>query len=161
MSLGNFSSLVRIHRSCFGCGFSKGNSAVESFKMELEGKLLKFNYGDLKEKKSRDINTVVFVQIEFTKDQEVHSNCDEEDQMYIGTIQFNENEIENSSGIQNRAIVNLTLPSDMHSRLSILKNEYFYLDTIHDFITNPTEDQKLDNVVAFVKRVYFEESYDL
>ncbi len=161
MSLGNFSSLVRIHRIHFGCGFSKGNSAMESFEMEMEGKLLKFNYGDLKEKKPRDINTVVFVQIEFTKDQEVHPNCDEEEQMYIGTIQFNKNEIENSSGLQNRAIVNLSLPSDMYTRLSTFKGENFYLDTIHDFITNPTEDQKLDNVVALVKRVYFEESYDL
>ncbi len=161
MSPGNFSSLVRIHRTHFGCGFSKGNSVVESFEMELGGKLLKFNYGDLQEKKPRDINTVVFVQIEFTKDQEVHPNCDEEEQMYIGTIQFNENEIESSSGIQNRAIVNLSLPSDVYTRLSTFKGGEFYIDTIHDFITNPTEDQKLDNVVALVRKAYFEESYDL
>ena len=44
----------------------------------------------------------------------------------------------------------------MFPLLRSMNGETIKVETIHDAITNPNNNQKLDNIVAYVKRVYFE-----
>jgi len=158
MTLGGFKSAVRITRSGFSGGFTEGGVPRVSADMELEGKLLAFHYGNLRERITHNTKSAVNVDIEFAEDQEIPVESEDEHKSYIGTIQLIDysKEEDSFSDVELGAVVRITLSIDMFFQLSLWEGKAINFETIHDIIKNPTEDQKTDHVVAFVKRVYFE-----
>jgi hypothetical protein len=144
MTLGGFTSLVNIKRSRFSGGFTDGKKPYFNAEMEMEGKLLVFHYGTLREQISRETKTSVSVEIEFTETQEVAVDTQGEDKAYIGTIQLfaDENEEKYVDDFEIGAVVRITLPIAMFSQLSSWEGKSIRFETIHDIIKHPTVDQK-------------------
>ena len=161
MSLGGFTSSVQVTRSCVRGGFTDRGDPRVGAEMEFEGRLLVFHYGDLRERITRQTKTSVHVQIEFTDTQEVAWDIEDGDKPYIGTIQLFDHRTEENIDTEIDAIVSITLPISMFQQLTLMEGKYIRFETIHDLIQNATEDQKQDQIVAFVKRVYFETTSDL
>ncbi|MCP4683122.1 MAG: hypothetical protein GY864_12370 [Desulfobacterales bacterium] len=158
MTRGGFKSTVRIIKTWFSGRFVDGIPRVFA-DMELGGKLLVFNYGNLRERITPDTKAEVSVEIEFRQDQEIPVEAENERESYIGTIRlsdYSQREADSSNDLELSVIVRINLPIDMFYQLSLWEGKAISFETIHDIIKNPTEDQKLDHVVAFVKRVHFE-----
>lgn len=156
MSLGGFTSLVQIARLCVSGGFTDHGQLRIGAEMELEGRLLVFLYGNLRERITRQTKTSVHVEIKFTEIKAASWNIEDENKPYIGTIQLFDHTAEENVDTEIDAIVKITLPMNMVQQLGLMQGRYVKLETIHDLIQSPTEDQKQNHVVALVKRVYFE-----
>ena len=152
MTLGGFTAAVRITKTRVSGGFNHERSPYVDADMEFEGKLLIFHYGQLKENLRSKANASVSIEIEFTDKQDLASNGEDG---YIGTIQLREEKDEVSS------YVRVTLPISMFPVLRSMQGETIKFETIHDIVRNPNENQKTDNIVALVKRIYFETVYNI
>ena len=160
-SLGGFESSVRIAKSSISGGFLENGKPYIKGEVELEGRLLVFHYGDLRERLTQQTKTGVGVKIEFTETQEVHWNVDN-DEPYIGTISLLDHRAEPKPPTDQEIIagVDITLPITMFHGLTLMGGGDIRFSTIHDLIERPTKDQELEHTVAFVKRVYFEPRSD-
>ena len=143
-SRGGFKAIVRISRSCVSTG-------KETFygEMEMEGELSVFDYGSLKEHLRSKIKAEANLQIEF-KEYSEENYSGEDEGRYIGDIRLRED----NEGVI--AYVSVVLPVSMFSLLQSMDGKKIRVDTIHDLISNPT-----DNKVALVTRIYFETTNDL
>ena len=151
MTLGGFTASVRITKTRISGGLLDGGEKYSDADMELEGKLLVANLGAINENLIHKSKSEVFVEIEFVKNLEAgFSYLIYGETKYIGKIHLSE--IDNIV----RSFVRVTLPLSMFPLLRSMNGETIKVETIHDAITNPNNDQKLDNIVAYVKRVYFE-----
>lgn len=165
MSRGGFTASVRITKTEVGGGFTN-SSLYNEARMELEGKLDTFWESLLESRIDRKAKASVSILIEFTKPQEITDRYDGGAKSYIGVIglvDYRKREKNNfvDDDTEMSAYVELTLPIEMLSQISLFEGKLITFDTIHDIVKNPTEDQKADGTVAFVKRVYFEVSTDL
>lgn len=158
--MSSLTAIVYITIAKHSGGYNDGGIPIVRAQMELEGKLREFNYGNLKKRLTRDTKTSVYVDLEFTEEQEVSVDCEDKEKNYIGTIQLTEHEKDEHDDTEVGAIVCAKLPIKMFPQLLLMEGKYIALETIHDIIKNPTEDQKTDHIVAFVKRVYFKISVD-
>jgi hypothetical protein len=155
MTLGGFAASVQITKSSISGGMHEGNNYFVKADMELEGKILVANFSVLKEKLNYKSKSEVFIEIEFVENLETGFNyLVVNDIKYIGKIHLSEI----NNGV--RSFVRITLPFSMFPLLRSMNRKTIQFDTIHDVIKNPNEEQRLDNVVAYVKRVNFETSND-
>jgi|GEM_PF-6420837 len=160
MSSGGFLAIVNITKVEQRGGFDEGGAPIEGAQMEMEGSLLEFKYGNVKEILSHGANTSVFVDIEFTEKQERSDDCQDSNQICIGTIRFNERKDERGN-TEILVYVDAKLQLRMLYPLLLLEGKFLSLETIHELIVNPTKEQRDDNIVAFIKRIYFTLSYDM
>ena len=161
MSKGGFTSLVRITRSTITGGILDGGEPITCGKMELEGRLLELHYGDFEGHIDPSIKTYVYVEIEFEESQEISWVMEDLERPYIGTLQLRDHRAKANSEIRLSAIVRITLPMSLFGKLALMEGKNIKFDTIHALIPNPTEGQKEDNIIAFVKRAYFETTANL
>jgi len=122
----------------------------------LEGGLDELRYGDLRGRISREIESWVRVEIEFTESQEIDDRAEGERQAYIGRIHLNDCRSKDKPDGGLNAIVRIRLPLTMFHQLKLMEGKLITFDTIHDLIENPSEEQKQDHIIAFVKRAYFD-----
>lgn len=155
MPIGGFQAIVKMHNYEFRCGFDDAGEPLKSANMELEGRLVEFSFGEfiqmLQEGHAKKVHVSLY--IEFTGQQVINDRYSEEDKKYIGRIQAYQPSGEKTPVVY----VSITLPYDLFSQICSVGEREITFDTIHDLITEPTEDQKTDHVVALVKRVYFSE----
>jgi hypothetical protein len=130
-------------------------------KMELEGRLLELHYGDFKGRIAPSEKTYVHVDIEFTGSQAISWETEDKDRPYIGRLQLWDEGAKANTKTGLVAIVRITLPMSLFGKLALMEGKHIKFDTIHDLIPSPTEDQKADNIIAFVKRAYFETTASL
>ena len=154
MTMGGFTAIVRVSRSRVASGITDTGEKYLNAEMEMEGKLSVFYYGSLKEDLRSKIKAEAYVQIEF-KEYSEENYYESDDAKYIGDIRLRD---ENSEVI---AYLNVILPMSMFSLLKSMDSENIRVETIHDLISNPSDDQKTDSIVALVKRIYFEVNNDL
>ena len=170
MTLGNFTATVRIEKVQLSGRFHpKGKTHVFG-EMKLVGKLNTFPDNDVNERIIKRAKTAVGVSIEFVYKLEDATTApdqylDEDNESkngespdYIGTIHLRDYQGQVITNEDAEIVVNVYLiqPVEMISYLLHMGNNFFIIDTINDIISNPTEDEKLDNVVAFIKRAYFQ-----
>lgn len=159
MTLGGFTSVVRITRSRVSGGFTERGTLRVDADMELEGYLFE----------TPELNTqkVVYVEIEFTETQEIAAKAENEYKSYIGRVQVIEkhelmkNYKNAASDMEMLVRVRITLPIDMFSRLSLWQDKWIKFETVNDIVGSPAEDQTMDSIMALVKRVHFETASDL
>lgn len=158
MSLGGFKVAVKIVRSQFGCGLDDKGIPISKASMELEGRLIELNYGNLEgDKLLFKKKTKVYADIEFTEKQEIDEGLSTSEKQYIGSIHYNENEkpmFDNEEQIIVR--IGMTLAYHAFSQLSSMAGRDIAVETIHDVVLNPDIRQKQDHIVALIKRAYFE-----
>lgn len=155
MTFLGFTSWLRITKINCGAGFHQEGKKFSSASMELEGKLLDIDYANMRQRMKNGIETSVHVDVEFTHEQEIPFDCEDEEKNYIGTIQlFEEKDAFDHTKIT--VIVRITLPFKILSQLYIMEDKYIKFYTVHDIIENPTSEQAEDRIIAFVKRAHFE-----
>jgi len=138
-------AIATISMARYSGGLYEDGEQHISAEMEMDGKLVK---GSLKETWSHKTKTDVNIQIEFREHpQKYVSGYDET--KYTGNIRFGE---ENNEVLD----VKITLPISMYPTLQSMRGEQIKIEIIHDLISNPNDEQKADDRVAFIKRIYFE-----
>jgi hypothetical protein len=150
MSIGGFQAIVKIDNYMFRCGFGDRGEPCKSADMKLEGRLVGFTFGKPAEKLPHGKEVRVSLDIEFTEQQGINDWHSEEDKKYVGDIRVSSDE--------QMVWVSITLPYDIFFQICSAGEREIIFETIHDLITEPTQDQKKDHVVALIKRVYFSES---
>jgi hypothetical protein len=154
MTLGGFTAYLRISRARVASGFNEIGQTIFNGEMEMEGELSTFYFGSLKENLRSKQKAEAYLEIDFD-DQFTEIYHDNNDEKYFGEIRLREDDNEVV------AYVHVTLPCSMFSVLKSMDGDKIKVDTIHDLISNTNNDQKTDNIVALVKRIYFEISNDL
>ena len=162
MSKGGFRAYVRVTRVDLAGGLDGKGRPYEGAEMELEGKLLEFKYKNLMKSPETDPLRKILkdgncsVYIEFVEEQQLGSEFEEEgDQKHIGAIYLSgwgEGDIK-AGPIDSD--IRLQLPFSMFSNLLSMRSNSIFLETIHDLIAAPTDDQREVEMVALVRRVYF------
>lgn len=150
MSLGGFRAVVRVLKAEVSAGFSNLGHPILAATMELEGRILEFHYKELKTSIQKYANRIVNADVEFTLKQERHDRYGQWG-AFIGGIHMTSKEPE-----ELRVHLALSLPLSMFSLLQSLEPRELQLDTIHDLVLDPNEEQRTDSIVALVKRVYFQ-----
>jgi hypothetical protein len=167
-SVGGFAAVVRISRSTTTIGLGHDRAFRTSAQMELEGELLECHYRDLDTRLTRRTKTWVAVDIDFSENPDpteyVQDYAEGEDR-YVGTIQlgdrvYDREFFQETDDTEVWAIVRLVLPLSAFQLLVPLIGRELRVDTVHDLIQSPTDDQKTDHVIAFVKRILFEPVLD-
>jgi len=155
MTLGGFTAIATIVKARISGGLNDKGEEYIGADMELEGKLLVFHYGSLKDTLRQKTKAEAYIQIEF-KEYQQQDNCYEDGETkYIGDIRLRE------EATEVQTFVNITLPLSIFPILKSMKGENITFDTTHDMVNNPSRRQKADNIVALVKRAYFEISHDI
>ena len=151
---GDLTAYLKIFSASIGSGFNEKGKKIFNAEMEMKGKLSAFNCGDLKKTILDKQKAEGYLAIKFN-DQFPEIDHIDDNKKYIGDIRLGE---ENNAV---SAVVYITLPCSMFPLLESMGKDTIRVVTIHDLITNPNKDQKTDNVVALVKRIYFEISDDI
>jgi hypothetical protein len=147
-TLGGFTAVATISMARMSGGLSDDGKKHTDEDMKMDGKLVTFYYGS-KETLRHKTKTNVYIQIEF-KEYPQENVFGYDETKYIGDIRLRE---ENTEVL---AFVDVTLPISMYPTLQSMKGEQIKVETIHELISNPNHVQKTDNIVAFIKRIYFE-----
>lgn len=150
MSLGGFRAVVRVLRAEVSAGFSDPGHPVVAATMELERRILEFHYKELKTSIQQYANRIVDVDVDFTQKQESHDRYGQWG-AFIGGIHVTRKE-----PTELRVYLALSLPLSMFSLLQSVEQRELQLDTIHNLVLDPNEEQRTDSIVALVKRVYFQ-----
>lgn len=148
-TLGGFTAVATISTGRLSGGLSDEGVQYIDADMEMEGKLITFYYGSLTETLRHKMKADVYVKIEF-KEYPQENTFGYDETKYIGDIGLREEETEVS------AFVNVTLPISMYPPLQSMKGEQIKVETIHELVGEQNGAQKTDNIVAFIKRIYFE-----
>lgn len=155
MSAGGFTAYVNCKRVRVCGGYSGEQVPQLKSDMLFEGKLALFHYKDLKEGFPKNmLQPIVEVTVDFTEKQEhgPYPYYSMNDQPFIGWIGYWEDEERRHAS----ASVRVSLPISMVPLLQSMRNDLIQVETIHEIIEEPTERQRLNHVVALVKRIYFE-----
>ena len=153
MFVGDMTSFVRISNYMVGTGIGNPGKQIYTYSMELEGKLLKFYYGRFRDQDRDELQkTTVYVQIEFTES----SITIDDEENYIGKISLFEKQEKDVFEQNNLLRITINLPVNIFSQLCLLEGKNFIFETVQDIINNPTDDQKTDRIIAFVKRIYIQ-----
>ena len=152
MSIGGFTAVVEVTEIRVSGGFGDGGQVFNEARMKLNGKLSDLHYGDFRGPIAKHITAWVNIVIHFMESQE-RLDLEDTDKAYIGDIRLDvsENAI--------RADVNIALPIAVFEQISVFGDKKIRFDTVHDIIASPSEREKADHVVAYVKRAYFEYFY--
>ncbi len=158
MSLGGFKAVVKIVRSQFGCGLGDKGVPISKASMELEGRLIELNYGNLNgDKLLFNKKTKVSIDIEFTEKQEIDEGISTDEKQYIGSIHYDKNEKPMFDSEEKIVVrIGMTLVYHAFSQLFPMEGRDIVVETIHDIVVNPDSRQKQDHIVALIKRAYFE-----
>ena len=78
------------------------------------------------------------------------------DQRYMGVISIIKDMTVGGGGVEIFVNVQINLPVQAYSELMLMNGKNIKFETIHDVIGAPSKNQREDNLVAMVKRVYFE-----
>ena len=153
MSAGGFTAYVNCKRFRVTGGLSGARNVpyVDSY-MLFEGKVAVFHYKDLPHRFPNNLQPVVEVVVEFTEKQEFEPYFSTADRPFIGSIRYVEDEQRRNAG----ANVRVTLPISLVPLLQSMRNDLIQVETIHEIIEEPTKRQRVDSVVALVKRIRFE-----
>lgn len=170
MTKGGFTAAVKIIRFDLCGGVSGEGRFFTRGEMELDGSLTELHYGDFKGALPPGTKSKVFIRIEFIDFYEVplrilgplpEESEEEPARPYLGTLRFEDPRTRTMTeepplrDMDLWAGFDIVLPLSMAHSLVLMEGKPILFDSIHDLITNPTEEQKVDRVVAFVKRVYF------
>lgn len=158
MSLGGFTSLIRIVRTTVSGGLYDTGTSYSKAEMELEAVLTAFDYCDLPKRLPSNTKTFLSVKVEFSE-ADVRSSDVDDDQPYIGQIQLRDrakDKFYENDEMDIRCSVDVVLPAAMLQQLRSMDGRCIQFETIHDVIQEPTKEQQTDHIVAFVKRCYFE-----
>jgi len=153
MTLGGFTSLVRIAEAKLGGGFGDGGTSFTNGEMKLEGKLLELNFGDYKGRIAKGVDISTYICVTFTENQERSWDLEDTTEAYMGKIHHDSSESPLAFSLK------LTLPTIMFQRILALGDKNILFDTIHDKVQEPSEREKADHIVAYVKRVYFQRAF--
>jgi hypothetical protein len=145
LPLDGFTAITTIFRAYISGGLDDDGKQFNSGHMEMEGKVVHFYYGSLKETLRQKTRATAIVHITFTEYGE-EPPLPYDPTRYIGYIR----EWEENNEVTARIDVNL--PLSMYLTLQSMKGEDIKIDTIHDLINEQNE----DSIVAFIKRIYFE-----
>ncbi len=148
-TLGGFTAIATISVARISGGLSDEGGQYFNADIEIEGKLVTFYYGSLKETLRQKTKADAYIKIEF-KEYPQENTFGYDKTKYIGDIRLRE---ENNEVL---AFVNVTLPMSIYPTLQSMKGEQIKIETIHELISNPNRMQKTDNIVASIKRIYFE-----
>lgn len=141
-------SVWQVEIASFGYGGGyKDKGGIESHGyMNLSGTLHRFT--ELKISIEDKPHYEVRVEIFFYEHPDKYDGYeDTEGRDYIGFISMNK---ESRDGF-----IHITLPLKMFQNLSLWRDRHFILETFHDFIEQPSDQQKQDGVVAYVKSISF------
>lgn len=153
MTLGGFTSLVRITEAEIGGGFGDGGKPFTNGEMKLEGKLLELHFGDYEGRIPKGVDISTYIRVSFTESQERLWDLESTPEAYMGKIQH-----DSSESILVFTLA-LTLPIIMFQQVLALGDKNILFDTIHDKVQKPSEREKADHIVAYVKRVYFQRTF--
>ncbi len=163
MSLGHLTAFIQLDKARLSGGFSDGGRPFNNVVVKFTGRLSDLDYGEFRGPLPNTVKSSADIEIDFTDAQERDrdteeygtGDLEEEDTIkpYIGTIHLTttENEL--------HAQVFITLPIIMFHQLIALGEKEILLDTTYDIVTNPSEREKTDHIIAYVKRAYFERRY--
>lgn len=152
MSVGGFTSLVQIKLTKISGGFGDGGKPYTDGKMELEGRLLELDFGDIRGRINKSVEASTRIDISFTESHGRIEGLKGGANAYIGTIHLNK------SGSNIYASAKLVLPVAMFHQISVFGEKEFIFDTIHDKVEKPSEREQADHIIAYVKRAYFQRS---
>ncbi|RIK60668.1 MAG: hypothetical protein DCC63_03285 [Nitrospira sp.] len=165
-SLGGFTANLQIVRYCLSGGLKDDRRSFVAAEMELDGEIEELYYKDFRGPLPSKLKNLASVSIKFIDGQVVPADevaCLigewEPASSYIGSLQLS-SRTENRAFCQNTpallATVDIILPLSMMQPLALMQGKSIRFDTVHDLIANPTEAQKADHLIAFVKRVHFQ-----
>lgn len=142
--------LVNIRSARVGSGFSDGGQPFVKGHMELDGTVMGLFYREHRSVVSREMQTYLSVEIEFTESQERSEDIESHvRKAYIGRchMEITDKEI--------RSLLRITLPIRMYRDILLLGQDQLVYETIQD----ATEGERTGHVVAYITRVYFEKRY--
>jgi len=160
MTTGDFSALLRLTRLTNLVGFGEQGALLNSAELEMEGTLLESHLRKLPIRLSQGVKTAVCLRAEFREDPDWASNIDDytdDGDRYLGTLQVSDHGgMPGPNGVDAWATISLLLPVGELPRLTAVQAKEWNLEILCDEIDEPTESQRGDHVVAFVKRIYLE-----
>jgi len=160
---GTFLAFMRIKDYQIGGGFDEDHSACISGSMSLEGFLSNFDdigfdaleaYADNGEKKE----TRVYIDIEFTREQEGDPFSDTDDRPYIGRM-FVEKDVKDyvdgKTELAYKVDIKVTLEEQLFGHLMLMSPTWIRVTTEHDLVEARNNKQNERELEALVKRIHF------
>lgn len=138
-------------------GLGDDYEACVTGSMDLDGELTDFWYGRLRDTLVSKSERRITIEIDFTREQEFDRLNSSMEAQFIGTVQLLGGKGEEDTGTKVHAYARITMGMWLFPALLSLKvkDESVLISIFADWITEPTKAQKVDHVVALVRRVEF------